>query len=287
MADRRNASPVSSAALSGTTTTGAGVLYPGELARHARLERLACGRSLAPWVENYWALSWDLPPGATYLSSTLPHPACTLSVERGHRRDGVGDDPVVITGVLTRRFDVTVRDQGWVFGVKFRPGGLASLAGVSARPLRDLTVPALDVVPAPICEALRELGPAVTPQHCRDRVDELLSWSGASPEAAYVTVLGVIASMLEDRSLVRVAQIEQRCGIEKRRLQRLFERYVGATPKWTLARYRMHDAVSDLDAGYAGSLADLAARYGWFDQAHFTREFTELIGVPPGTYQRR
>ena len=69
-------------------------------------------------------------------------------------------------------------------------------------------------------------------------------------------------------------------------MQRLFERYVGATPKWTLARYRIHDAVSDLDAGHTGSLADLAARYGWFDQAHFTREFTDLVGVPPGAYQR-
>jgi AraC-like DNA-binding protein len=84
---------------------------------------------------------------------------------------------------------------------------------------------------------------------------------------------------------VRVAQVEERCGIEKGRLQRLFERYVGATAKWTLASYRIHDALSDL-AGYDGSLADLAARYGWFDQAHFIREITELIGVPPGTYQR-
>jgi AraC-like DNA-binding protein len=91
--------------------------------------------------------------------------------------------------------------------------------------------------------------------------------------------------MLQDRSLVRVGQVEERCGIGKRRLQRLFEHYVGATPKWVLARYRIHDAVSDLDAGYAGSLADLAASYGWFDQAHFTREFTKLVGVPPGAYQ--
>ena len=53
-----------------------------------------------------------------------------------------------------------------------------------------------------------------------------------------------------------------------------------------LSRYRMHDVVTDLDAGYGGSLADLATKYGWFDQAHFTREFTDLVGVPPGTYQR-
>ena len=46
-----------------------------------------CSAELAPWVENYWSLRWDLPPGTSYLSSTLPHPACNLSVERGHQRD--------------------------------------------------------------------------------------------------------------------------------------------------------------------------------------------------------
>jgi AraC-like DNA-binding protein len=61
---------------------------------------------------------------------------------------------------------------------------------------------------------------------------------------------------------------------------------VGVSPKWVLARYRMHDAVGELDAGYAGALADLAARYGWFDQAHFTRDFSRLVGEPPSAYQR-
>ncbi len=93
--------------------------------------------------------------------------------------------------------------------------------------------------------------------------------------------------MLDDRSLLRVAEVEEQCGIGTRSLQRLFERYVGVTPKWVLSRYRMHDVVTDLDAGYGGSLADLAAKYGWFDQAHFTREFTDLVGVPPGAYQQR
>lgn len=275
MVDRKNA-----------TSTAAGVLRPEELSQHVRLERMDCASSLAPWVENYWLLGWDLPDGVTYLSSTLPHPACTLSVERGHTRDGVTDDPVVVTGVPTRRFDVTVKEQGWAFGVKFRPGGLSSLAGVQARRLRDLTLPARDVLPVATADALGELGPHLSGTECRQRVDELLHPADATPEPAYQTVLEVVSAMLEDRSLVQVGQVEERCGIDKRRLQRLFERYVGVTPKWTLARYRMHDAVADLDAGFSGSLADLAARYGWFDQAHFTREFTELIGVPPGAYQR-
>ena len=39
--------------------------------------------------------------------------------------------------------------------------------------------------------------------------------------------------------------------------------------------------------GYDGTLADLAHRWGWYDQAHFTRDFTSLVGVSPGEYRDR
>ena len=237
---------------------------------------------LAPWVENYWSLRWDLPPGTSYLSSTLPHPACNLSVERGIRRDGVGDDPVVVTGVVTRRFDVTIRDAGWVYAAKFRPGGLAALTGAHARDLRDATVSASTVFDRATIDALRDLAGTTRGKAV---FDDVLARLATTPTDDYVLLLDVIAAMLADRSLLRVAEVEEQCGVGTRSLQRLFERYVGVTPKWVLSRYRMHDVVTDLDAGYGGSLADLAAKYGWFDQAHFTREFTDLVGVPPGAYQ--
>lgn len=259
------------------------MLRPHEFARHATLARYPCAPELDPWVENYWSVRWDLPSGRSWPSATLPHPACNLSVEHGQARPGVGPGPVV-TGVVTRRFEVLLRDRGWVFGAKFRPGGLTSLTGVPARVLRDATVPAAEVVPAAVAAVLRTLGPEASDETCREAYD--VAWAGTAqrPDPSYGLVLDVVAAMLGDRELQRVAQVEQRCGLSARRLQRLFATYVGVSPKWVLARYRMHDAVSDLDAGYDGSLADLAARYGWFDQAHFTREFTRLIGASPGTY---
>ncbi len=251
------------------------------------LERIECSPELSSWVENYWSLRWDLPTDTSYVSSTLPHPACNLSVERGHQRDEVGSDPVVVTGVVTKRFDVTIRDEGWVYAAKFRPGGLAALTGVNARTLRDATIPASEVLDPATTDALRELGPDASPEEGKNLFDDVLGRLATTPTDDYLLVLEVIAAMLDDRSLLKVAQVEEQCGVGTRSMQRLFERYVGVSPKWVLSRYRMHDVVTDLDAGYGGSLADLATKYGWFDQAHFTREFTDLVGVPPGAYQRQ
>jgi AraC-like DNA-binding protein len=87
--------------------------------------------------------------------------------------------------------------------------------------------------------------------------------------------------------LLTVAQVEERHGVSDRTLQRWFARYVGVGPKWVLARYRLHDVVTELDQGHAGPLADVAARHGWYDQSHFVRDFRSLTGVTPGEYAAR
>ena len=275
------------------TSSLVGVLRPEELVQAADLRKLSCHQDLDHWVENYWQLSWDLPPGQSYDSQTLPHPTCTLSVELGPSRPEVGADPVVLTGVVTRRFDVRLRGAGLVTAAKFRPGGLAALRGATAPPgaaaLRERVVPARTLLPAGICDDLGRITLSTPPAEALTTLEHaLLSLAADAPDdPRYDTVLAVIDDMLGDRDLQRVAQIEQRHGLSARTLQRLFERYVGVGPKWVLARYRIHDAISELDAGYEGTIADLAASLGWYDQAHFVRDFTRLIGEPPDQYRRR
>ena len=80
----------------------------------------------------------------------------------------------------------------------------------------------------------------------------------------------------------------ERHGLSERTLQRLFRRYVGVGPKWVLQRARLHDAVERLDtADGPVDLAALATELGWFDQAHFTRDFTALVGQSPAAYAAR
>lgn len=274
MAARRNA-----------TATTAGLLRPDEFARHVRLTRLPCGPAVGGWVENYWWLRWDLPEGTHFPSSVVAHPACTLSVERGHPRPEIGAERVVLTGVYRHRFDVDTRGSGWTMGVKFRPSGLAAYAGLDAAMLTDRVVPASAHLRADLVDAFGALGPDDCDADCAAAAELALAARLPDQDPAYDLVLDVVADLLGDRTVVRVEQLEQRHGISRRRLQRIFARYVGVTPKWVLARARMHEAVAELDAGYAGALSDLAIRYGWYDQAHFGRDFVAVTGVTPSAYR--
>jgi AraC-like DNA-binding protein len=147
-------------------------------------------------------------------------------------------------------------------------------------------VPASEVLPAGLCAALAEPDLADCPDEWASAAEAgLAALPAAADDRRYEQLLVVVADMLADRSLLTVGAVARRHGWTVRTLQRLFTHYVGVGPKWVLARYRLHDIVAELDEGYAGTISDLAHRYGWYDQAHLTREFTALVGETPGRYR--
>jgi AraC-like DNA-binding protein len=105
---------------------------------------------------------------------------------------------------------------------------------------------------------------------------------GRLPGRATVAPLGTALGLDAARLLVAVLG-----SMSTRSLQRLFAGYVGLSPKAVLARYRLQDAAATIDAGGVGDLAGLAASLGWFDQAHFSRDFRAVTGTTPSAYLRR
>lgn len=273
----------------GPTATRAGILRPEEFARHAALARHRCADVLDTYVEHYWGVTWQLPAGRTHLSSTLAHPAGHLTVEwGGGTRRGArapGEAPSVwVTGVATRRFDVRINGTGGVLGVKFRPGGLAAMLSIDPLPIRDATARGERLRPG-LDELLVDLAVPLDDDSAGE-LDHRLSRLAPEPSAAYLQLLDVIEMALGNRALIRVEQLAEVAETSPRSLQRMFAKFLGVGPKWVLARYRLHDAVTAIDEGYAGSLTDLAIELGWFDQAHFIADFSTLVGKTPDAYRR-
>ncbi|MCS5717526.1 AraC family transcriptional regulator [Herbiconiux sp. CPCC 205763] len=101
----------------------------------------------------------------------------------------------------------------------------------------------------------------------------------------------VVRAVETDPELRTVEELAGRFGLGVRSLQRLTAEFVGMNPKWLLQRQRLQDAAARLRdeprAGGASTLADLAAELGYADQAHFSRDFAQAVGMAPGEYSRR
>ena len=242
---------------------------------------------MARYVENYWSVRWDLTGRPSYRQELIPHPCVNVSVESGSPgevRWGFAMPAALLHGLVTRRFTIDLTGTGRVLGVRFRPGGFAALTGHSASPLRDQVQPLRQVF-GPRADALARQVLAEEDDERRVKATEaFLSEYLPRRTPGYELVLAVVTAMLEDRSLIRVGQVTRRLGVSPRTLQRLFRHYVGASPKWVLARYRLHDAATRLEREPGVPIAAVAADAGYFDHAHFCHEFKTLLGLTPAQY---
>jgi AraC-like DNA-binding protein len=125
-----------------------------------------------------------------------------------------------------------------------------------------------------------------------DRSGEMAGWlrarlppEGPGPAAREAGEL--VAHVAADPTIARVDRLAAAAGLGVRTLQRLFAEHVGPGPKWVIRRYRLQEVVGRLEAGGPVDWADTAASLGYADQAHLSRDFTDLFGEPPTWYARR
>jgi AraC-like DNA-binding protein len=110
--------------------------------------------------------------------------------------------------------------------------------------------------------------------------------SSPSRDAELLEVRALAACCRDDRQVTKVDDLVDRFDISKARVQRLFARNVGVGPKWVIQRYRLHEALARLDGTDVVDHATLALDLGYFDQAHFIRDFKAVVGCPPRAFAR-
>jgi AraC-like DNA-binding protein len=243
--------------------------------RDFQLDRVPASPDLAELVERHWLVSWDLPQGRRASVTLLPHPCVNIVFDRGM---------VAMAGVGSERFTYVYEGRGRVFGVKFRPGAFHPFLGGPVSALTDRTLPlrtlwgaAADRL-ADALSAARDLAALV------DAAERHLRAHWPPPDPAIAEVGRIVHALLHDRTITQVGEVSARFGVTPRTLQRLFQRYVGVSPKWVLRRYRLHEAAARLAEGTSGTWAEVAAELGYFDQPHFIRDFTRAIGMTPVAY---
>ncbi|QIS11119.1 helix-turn-helix domain-containing protein [Nocardia arthritidis] len=257
-----------------------GILHPDEQAKFRTLHRLPPGPEVGRFVEWYWSVRWDLGGRPPYHAEVLPYPSVNLSFEQSATRSGG-----FVNGVCTTKYVRELSGAGETFGVRFRAGGFGAFTGLDVGALRDRAVPLGEVLPGTDGLTERVLAePADTGR--RAVVEDFLARRLVADDPNYELVLRIVAAMAAEQELTRVDQVTDRFGVPVRTLQRLFRRYVGASPKWVLRRYRLQDGADLLARGRTEDLAALATELGYFDQAHFSREFAAEIGMAPLEYAK-
>ncbi len=112
-------------------------------------------------------------------------------------------------------------------------------------------------------------------------LDLFAAWSPAVTAAPPRQVAEMLAWLREhlDRPIGRI-QIAQHFGVTPQHVNTLFRHGFGMTPGEVVRRERILRAWHDLHAK-GGTVAEVAARWGFADPFHFSRVFRRVMGFPP------
>lgn len=257
------------------------IVHPTESAQHIDVRRVEPSPRWAAFVDYHWIVRWECPE--PYAQQVIPQPCVHVSAEPFE-----GRPRLLVNGITREPFIRTLFGTGHVLGAAFKPASFRAVLGADLGSVAGRIVPLGDVVGHDDSVAAGKiLRPDVTDEEMVAAFEAHLDALGvvADPHAGVINAL--VAGAEQDRSLIRAEQLAERAGVSLRTLQRQFTAYLGIGPKWVVQRFRMLDAAAAAHDGGRTDWAALAIELGFSDQAHLTRAFTAVVGIPPATYERQ
>jgi AraC-like DNA-binding protein len=165
--------------------------------------------------------------------------------------------------------------------IDLTPCAARRLFGLPLSELAGQVIPLIDLLPR-------------TERHLAERLANLTSWDARLDVVERLLLERITGSPLDTRLATwAVRRIEasggclnsrtlaRELGYSQKHVIALFHDHVGMTPARFGRLVRFDRLVGHLRQGGSGSWAELAARFGWFDQAHLTNDVKRIVGEPP------
>ncbi|MDX2078535.1 MAG: AraC family transcriptional regulator [bacterium] len=246
---------------------------------------------LRPYIENYWILktqsSQDMPIqeaifvdgradilinfGVSYLRGNPQHPLV----------------PITFSNLDAQRtYPVVIHQIGAIhlIGVRFKIGGLAPFIRYPLYELSDNVFPLGDILGQGACDLEEQLYDIPNPSAQIGLLDAFFL-KLLRLHDSYQLVM-TISRQLIARQL-SIQQISADMGYSIRSVDRLFRQMMGFSPKFYARIARVEAVIETLYKNPIISMAELALKFGYYDQAHFSKEFKDFTGQTPLAYREK
>lgn len=245
--------------------------------------------ALAPYIENYWFVTSREGPVDLRVDVFVDGRADLIfNYGVAYAREVIGGATVDVASSnfdAQRRAPIRIVQRGHVHvvGVRFRLGGVGPFARQELRAFTDLTPPPAEVFGDEVIAVEHDVRDA-QPDHAARRLDAFFGsrLHGTDRREPFERAL---ATFVDADGNATVEQAARRAGISTRQVDRLFARELGIAPKTVARILRFQSTLRALMQDPGVPLAEVAANAGYFDQAHFVRDFRQMSGGVPRGYR--
>lgn len=252
-----------------------GIMQFHSTAPKFQLKRYSPSEDIAFFTKHYWIIHWDLTGQPAHVQAVVPNPCVNMVIEAGQS---------AIYRPAREVYTQRLADRGCVFGVKFKPGAFYPFIKqpVSQLGPEPIHIRQIFDVDARVIE--RSVLSQPSDEEMIPLVEQFIRPKLPKRDENVVLLGEIIDHIINSREITKVDEVCGHFSLNKRKLQRLFDQYVGINPKWVIKLYRLQNAAEAMDTGHFTDLTQLSHELGYYDQSHFIRDFKKAVGQTPEEY---
>jgi len=247
---------------------------------------------LSQFVENIWY--YDGHYASYSREKILPDGAIELIIDLDSWPKKIFDDETTterfrtvkkawISGERTR-YIVIGTDNTHMIGIRFRPGGAYPFFGF---PISELSewVTELDLIWGRLIYGIRDqLLEIESPEGKLLRFEAFLLEQVKRSLEPNRAIAFAIHQLQHSPQFLAIRDLANQIGITQKHLISQFDRVVGLRPKSFARVSKFHRVLQVIEQKKQIEWASIAYECGYYDQAHFIREFHTFSGVNPSSY---
>ncbi len=251
------------------------VLNPFRASKKYSYQLIEAAADLTDYVDSHWAMHWDLGDRLPFKLQIASSPYVAITFTQYG---------CFVTGISTGIYTYTISGTGSLYGTLFKPEGFHQFYNQPLVTLTDKELPAGMV--------LKDFDDSLNNQvlGVDSDIDAILIIEDVlrktppiyDPNTALVSSIIAYATANPTES---TTQLAKKYAMSERKLQELFQKYVGVGRKWICMRERLQKALDVAARSTAKPIwTEIAQELNYGDQSHFINDFKRVIGMSPNRY---
>ncbi|MGX1930170.1 AraC family transcriptional regulator [Flagellimonas sp. 2504JD4-2] len=165
-----------------------------------------------------------------------------------------------------------------------KPGAGFPLTNRNVSKFTNQVIPAEQVFGTDILKLLQELKLPSKPQKKFLAIENWLDGQLREDDFYLEVIRYSIEAIEESPTQINLGELSEKLGYSQKQFIQLFKKYVGLTPKQFHRIVRFNQILTAVENKEKISWTVVAADCGYFDQAHFIKDFQSFSGINPKKY---
>lgn len=245
---------------------------------------------LQAFIKCFWTLESDTAV-RTDRQRILPDGCMEMIFHYGdHYRQYLADGSSIIQprsfvfGQITGYIEIEPTGSTGLIAARFMPDGLFAFLPIDARSLENKASDIKQLFGKKGGELEEQIMAADTTLQRLEIIETFLLSRLTEPRNISSITKNCVNTILRSGGQMEVNKLAAKMKLDRRNMERKFIKTIGLSPKQLSKAVRLQAALRSLDQNNFDSLTSLAYENGYYDQAHFIKDFKEFTGISPKSF---